>query len=138
MAGRLTRNLHAKHAILYSQRAVGCDDVDPVGKNTAIVMDLLHRHPVYFVSSSGRALLISGARCWTIAKTSPESAGMCLKNPSNASRPPAEAPITTIRHSFEFVLLSPTIYVQRLAVSLRSSFVGVQLLVSSFLEPFVL
>ncbi len=46
-------------------------------------------------SSSSIKLLKSGDRCCTTTNESPESRGVCAKNSSNASRPPAEAPIPT-------------------------------------------
>src|SRR6185503_3746919 len=40
-----------------------------------------------------------GSRCWTSTKAMPVSAGMCWRKFLNASRPPAEAPMPTVKKS---------------------------------------
>ena len=50
---------------------------------------------VYLRRISGRRLVCSGSWCCTTTKAIPLFPGMCLKNCSIASRPPADAPMPT-------------------------------------------
>ena len=72
------------------------DHIDAVRLNRGAILDLDDLHAGGALEQFGHEPLCVGSRCWTMTNAMPLSAGTCRRNCSNASSPPAEAPMPTM------------------------------------------